>query len=428
MKRTLIIALVLLLAVGMIFANGQSEEKGSAAPSGKQRTLVIWYEGNEAESFARLIPEFEKAHPDIKIDLVNIPYASLANQQLVACQSNAGPDLMWQSNSWVNSFAQMGLLEDLTDTMKQYPNLKDFQKNINPVTLELGILDGRIYGLPWSTEAMSLVYNKDMFKEAGLDPENPPKTWADMVEYAKKLTVDKDGDGIIDQYGFAVCGNAPGNCWFRFVPDLWAAGGEVATPDLKHGNIDTPEALEALKYYTEFLTKYHVAPESSVSNNSGDNRTLFINKKVAMYIDGQSGVMNVQKESDINLGICLWPGKNGPTTAGLGGMYVDMPKNAKNKADAWTFLDYFFSKETQEWFPIAFPTNLEAQKGERFNNYRDEHYREQLAHTRNFQLLGDTPTCQTIIMEMIQSVLSGVATPEEALKDANARITEALDK
>lgn len=334
---------------------------------------------------------------------------------------------MWQSNAWVNSFAQMDLLEDLTDTMKNYPNLKNFTSEINPVTLELGLLNGRIYGLPWSTEAMSLVYNKDMFRAAGLDPENPPKTWAEMIEYAQKLTVDLDGDGIIDQYGFAVCGNAPGNCWFRFVPDLWSAGGEVATADLKHGNLDTPEALEALKYYTEFLTKYHVAPESSVNNNSGDNRTLFINQKVAMYIDGQSGVMNVQKESSIDIGICLWPGKNGPTTAGLGGMYVSMPKNAKNKADAWTFLDYFYQVSVQEWFPVAFPVKLEAQKADRFDNYRDENYREQLAHTRNFQLLADTPSCQTIIMEMIQSVLSGIATPEQALKDANERITAALD-
>jgi multiple sugar transport system substrate-binding protein len=423
MKKAFTVVLVILLVVGTVFAKGSSESSSSE----KQRTLTIWYEGNEAESFNRLIPEFESAHPDIKIELVNIPYSNLANQELVACQSNAGPDLMWQSNAWVNSFAQMNLLEDLTDTMKKYDNLKNFENEINPVTLVPGKLNDRIYGLPWSTEAMSLVYNKDMFRAAGLDPENPPKTWADMIEYAKKLTVDINGDGIIDQYGFAVCGNNPGNCWFRFVPDLWSAGGEIATVDLKHGNLDTPEGLEALKYYTEFLTKYHVAPENSVNNNSSDNRTLFINKKVAMYIDGQSGVMNVQKETDIDIGICLWPGKNGPTTAGLGGMYVAMPKNAKNKADAWTFLDYFFQPSVQEWFPVAFPVKLEAQKGERFNNYRDKHYAEQLAYTRNFQPLGDTPACQTIVMEMIQSVLSGMTTPEQALKNANEKITAALD-
>lgn len=74
MKKTLGVLLVLLVAIGLVFANGAQE----SSPS-KPRTLTIWYEGNEAESFSRLIPEFESANPGIKIDLVNIPYASLAN-------------------------------------------------------------------------------------------------------------------------------------------------------------------------------------------------------------------------------------------------------------------------------------------------------------------------------------------------------------
>lgn len=422
MKKLSIILLAALLAVTMVYANGTSETSAST----KKRTVTIWYDGNEAESFARLEPEFEALYPEINLEIVTIPYSNLSTQELVACQSNAGPDIMWQSYAWTNSFAKMGLLESFTPYLEKSDRI-DLANDFNPTTLELGTVDGEIYGLPWSTEAMSLVYNKDMFRAAGLDPEDPPETWAEMIEYAQKLTVDLNGDGIIDQYGFAVCGNAAGNCWFRFVPDLWAAGGDVANEDLTAGNLDTPEALEALEYYTEFLTKYHVAPESSVNNNSGDNRTLFINGKVAMYIDGQSGVKNVQAESDIDIGVTLWPGKNGPTTAGLGGYYLAMPKNAQNKEDAWTFIEYFLSEEVQSWFPIAFPANLKAQNAERFDNYIDQNYREQLKYTRNFQPLADTPTAQTIIMEMIQSVLSGISTPAEALKDANERITASLD-
>lgn len=418
MKKTLVVVLIALISVGMIFANGSTETT-------RKRTVTIWHDGNEAESWKKLEPEFEALYPEIDLELVTIPYANISTQELVACQSNAGPDIMWQSYAWTNSFAKMGLLESFTPYLEKSDKI-DLTKDFNPTTLELGTVDGQIYGLPWSTEAMSLVYNKDMFRAAGLDPENPPKTWAEMVEYAQKLTIDTNGDGIIDQHGFAVCGNAPGNCWFRFVPDLWAAGGEVASDDLSVGTLDTPEALEALKYYTEFLTKYHAAPESSPNNNSGDNRTLFINGKVAMYIDGQSGVKTVMAESDIDVGICLWPGKNGPTTAGLGGYYLAMPKNAPNKTDAWTFIEYFLSKEVQEWFPIAFPANLAAQNAERFNNYVDQNYREQLKYTRNFQPLADTPTAQTIIMEMIQSVLTGLETPEQALKSANEKLNDIL--
>ncbi len=418
MRRFTAVAIVLVLVLGMVFAGGSSE-------SSARRPVVIWYDGTEAESFSRLEPEFEALYPDIDLQIEIIPYENLSNQELVACQSSSGPDVMWQSYAWTNSFARMGLLQSFTPYLEQSDAI-DLENDFNPVTLELGTVDGEIYGLPWSVEAMSLVYNKDMFREAGLDPEDPPENWAEMIEYAKKLTRDLNGDGIIDQYGFAVNGSAPGNCWFRFVPDLWAAGGNITNDDMTEATLDTPEGLEALKYYTEFLTVHKVAPESSVTNNSGNNRTLFINERVAMYIDGQAGVRTVQSESDIDVGITLWPGKDGPTTAGLGGYYIAMPKNAQHKDDAWKFIEYFLSEEVQSWFPIAFPANLKAQNAERFNNYRDEHYREQLQYTRNFPPLADTPTAQTIIMEMIQSVLSGMSTPEEALADANSKLNDIL--
>lgn len=419
MKKVILFALVVLLTVPVLFAAGSSE--GST----KKTPVVIWYDGTEEESFKRLEPEFEALFPEIDLQIEIIPYDNLSKQELVACQSSSGPDIMWQSYAWTNSFAQMGLLESFSPYLEKSTKV-DIKNDFNPVTLELGTVGGQIYGLPWSVEAMSLVYNKDMFRAAGLDPENPPKTWAEMIDAAQKLTVDTNKDGIVDQYGFAVCGNAPGNCWFRFMPDVWSAGGNIASADLKTATLDTPEALEALKYYTEFLTKYNAAPESSVTNNSGNNRTLFINEKVAMYIDGQAGVRTVQNETNIDIGICLWPGKNGPTTAGLGGYYLAMPKNAQHKDAAWTFIEYFLSADVQAWFPVAFPANLKAQNAERFNNYRDQHYREQLAYTNNFLPLSDTPSAQAIIMEMIQAVLSGISTPEEALKEANARIAEIL--
>lgn len=418
-RRLFVVFLIAIVSVGFLFAGGSAES------SGGRRPIVLWYDGTEEESFKRLEPEFEAKYPELDLQLEIIPYDNLSTQELVACQSSSGPDIMWQSYAWTNSFARMGLLESFSPYLAESEAI-DIETDFNPVTLELGTVDGEIYGLPWSVEAMSLVYNKDMFREAGLDPEDPPETWAEMIEYAQALTKDFDGDGVIDQYGFAVNGNTPGNCWFRFVPDLWAAGGNLTDDDMTKATLDTPEGLEALKYYTEFLTKYKVAPESSVTNNSGNNRTLFINKRVAMYIDGQAGVRTVQNESDIDVGICLWPGKDGPTTAGLGGYYLAMPKNAEHKEDAWTFIEYFLSEEVQSWFPIAFPANLAAQNAERFNNYRDEHFREQLDYTRNFPPIADTPTAQTIIMDMIQAVLSGMSAPEDALAEANSRLNECL--
>lgn len=393
---------------------------------GERRVVTIWYDGTEEESVKRLEPEFETLHPDIDLQFEVVPYSDLSTKEMVACQSEVGPDIMWQSYAWTNSFAKMGLLTSYTPYLEK-SEVIDLANDFDPVALELGTVDGEIYGLPWSMEAMCLVYNKDMFREAGLDPEKPPTNWKEVIEYSQKLTIDRDGDGTIDQYGYGLVGNLTGNTWFRFVPELWSAGGEVANADMTEGTLNSEQAIEAMTYYTELLSKYHVAPEGSVNNGAAEVRTLFNNKNVAMYIDGQPAVKNIQKDApDIDVGVALWPGKDGTLNAGLGGYYIATPKNAANPNDAWTFIEYFLSEEVQEYFPISFPANLKARDTERFQDSISQIFAEQLTHTKNFQPLPDTPGAQQIILDAVQSVMTGMSTPQEAMEQANESLNGTL--
>lgn len=393
---------------------------------GERRVVTIWYDGTEEESVKRLEPEFETLHPDIDLQFEVVPYSDLSTKEMVACQSEVGPDIMWQSYAWTNSFAKMGLLTSYTPYLEKSEAI-DLANDFDPVALELGTVDGEIYGLPWSMEAMCLVYNKDMFREAGLDPEKPPTNWEEVIEYSQKLTIDRDGDGTIDQYGYGLVGNLTGNTWFRFVPELWSAGGEVANADMTEGTLNSEQAIEAMTYYTDLLNKYHVAPEGSVNNGAAEVRTLFNNKNVAMYIDGQPAVKNIQKDApDIDVGVALWPGKDGTLNAGLGGYYIATPKNAANPDDAWTFIEYFLSEEVQEYFPISFPANLKARDTERFQDSISQIFAEQLTHTKNFQPLPDTPGAQQIILDAVQSVMTGMSTPQEAMEQANESLNGTL--
>jgi multiple sugar transport system substrate-binding protein len=413
---------------------GEADSKaGEAANStetsqskGGKRVVTIWYDGTEEESVKRLEPEFEALNPDIDLQFEIVPYSDLSTKEMVACQSEVGPDVMWQSYAWTNSFAKMGLLMSYSDYLDKSDAIH-LEDDFDPVALELGTVDGQIYGLPWSMEAMCLVYNKDMFREAGLDPEKPPANWEELIDYAQKLTIDSNGDGVTDQYGYGLVGNLTGNTWFRFIPELWSAGGEVANDDMTQGTLDSPEAVEAMTYYTELLTKYKAAPEGSVNNGAAEVRTLFNNKNVAMYVDGQPAVKNIQKDAaDIDVGVALWPGKNGPLDAGLGGYYIATPKNAANPDDAWTFIEYFLSKEVQEYFPISFPANLKARDTDRFSDEISQTFAKQLKNTKNFQPLPDTPGAQQIVLDAVQSILAGMNTPEEALKQANESLNETL--
>lgn len=393
------------------------------ASADEKRKVTIWYDGTEEVAAKKVEADYEALHPEIDIVFEIIPYADLSTKELVACQSSVGPDIMWQSYAWTNSFAQMGLLQSYNSYLAD--STLDINKDFDPVTLELGTIDGEIYGLPWKTEAMCLIYNKGLFEEAGLDPEAPPKTWAEVIEYGKKLTKDLDGDGVIDQYGYGLVGNLTGNCWFRFVPELWSAGGEVSSEDMTEPTLNTPAGVEALSYYTGLMTTEKIAPEGSVNNASSDARTLFINGKVAMYVDGEAAYLNIKNAApDLKIGAGLWPGKNGPLRAGLGGFYLATPKNAQNPDDAWDFIEYFLSPEVQSYFPQGFPGNLEARK-----SYQAQApaFAEQIANVSNFQPLNDTPGAQAVVMNMIQNVLSGIMTVEEALEDADYQLYDILN-
>lgn len=416
-KKLVSLALVLVLVLAC----------ATLASADDKRKVTIWYDGTEEAKVAILEPAYEELHPDIDLVFEIIPYADLSTKELIACQSSVGPDVMWQSYAWTNSFAKMGLLMSYSDRLEG--STINLAEDFDPVTLELGTVDGQIYGLPWSTEAMCLVYNKGLFREAGLDPENPPKNWAELIECGKALTKDTDGDGQIDQYGYGAVGNVLGNTWFRFMPELWTAGGEIANPEMTEGTLNTPEALEALTHYTGLVLTDKIAPESTVNNGATEVRTLFNNERVAMYVDGQAAVMNIQKDApNIEVGVALWPGKDGPIKAGLGGYYLATPKNAANPDDAWEFIQYFLSEEVQEYFPNAFPGNLKARDAERFSDPINTIFAEQVGNTKNFMPLNNTPKAQEIVMNMVQSVLGGIMTPEEALEDANEQITEMLNE
>ena len=98
-----------------------------------------------------------------------------------------------------------------------------------------------------------MLYNKAHYKAAGLDPENPPKTWDELIAAGKALT--KDG-----RFGFAITGGGEvGNTIFRSLPFIWMNGGGIVSDDLKTAIVNQPAAVEAVTFYTDFLQERHLA-------------------------------------------------------------------------------------------------------------------------------------------------------------------------
>ncbi len=161
--------------------------------------------------------EFEQSHPDIKLNVKTVQFRDMVNDLARATATGESPDVTYIDNPEVALFASRGLLLDLTPMLDESKVIK--KEDIFPGPLSSVSWDGKIYGVPRGANTIALYYNADMFKAKGLDPDNPPKTWDELYDAAKKLS-----DPAKNVYGLAFSAVATEEGTFQFLA-LAANGG-----------------------------------------------------------------------------------------------------------------------------------------------------------------------------------------------------------
>lgn len=416
---SMVLCLVLLCAALPLGAS-------ASEPLKVEGEIVVWYSG-AAESRVELYEwakaEIEKAYPGTTVTLEVIPMAELASRQMTACQSGMGPDVMSQPIAATNGFVQLGLLEPMNDLMARAG--RDLLAEFNPDFFEL-MRDGDVlYGVPQSRTALALVYNKAMFAEAGLT--EPPKTWAEVQEYAQKLTK-KDAEGNVSVYGFALPGTSGSHIWYRIIPEIWGAGGDICNPEMTQATLDSEATRKALEYYCSFY-KNGTAPRSMLENDQTASSQMFASGAVAMTLENVTWIRNnVVKENLFEVGVALYPGMEGTNVAGLGGWNACIPASAKNKEGAAAFINLITGKEGMEQ-QLLMPALAEVLAA---GDWTDDFYGPYSAmlaeHSRDFPNFENAAGAQTVIMNMVQSVLTDSATMDEAIASAQEEIQALLDE
>ena len=184
--------------------------------------LTYWYFGpNQAspqiehEIDAQFWAAFAKTYPNIKVSKLSLDYNTMLDKLRAASLGKAAPMVARLPILWGSEFAAKGMLMPFGPADVGFGDDEFWPGALKSVTWK-----GRKYGVPTNNETMALIWNADLFKQAGLDPEKPPATWDDLVVYSKQIK-DKTGK---NGYGMVARVNA-GNTPFRFMPQLWAYGG-----------------------------------------------------------------------------------------------------------------------------------------------------------------------------------------------------------
>ncbi len=359
-----------------------------------------------------------EANPDITVKMEITVSDGLPTRIQTALRSGSPPDVIEAQHGWVVPYAQSGLLTPLDDVLTALGK-DDFV----PASLSYDTWDGHIWGIPYRIETHAVFYNKGMYKAAGLDPNKPPETWDELVDVATKLTHD-------DQYGFAITGGGEfGNTIFRSLPFIWMNGGAIISDDGKEVLVNSPETVEAVTFYTDFLKK-GLSPPSTLQNDGTANRRLFIAETVASYQSGQFDVNSIRQENpDIDIGVMMIPHPKGKETAAiLGGWSFIIPKDAPNVADAKKFIEFMGQADNMGFFTDTFPARKSAMDMERFQDPILTVFKQMLPYGRTLPQNKNWIPITQAYFNGVQSILLGEATPQEAMDAAAEEIQSLLDQ
>jgi sn-glycerol 3-phosphate transport system substrate-binding protein len=200
---------------------------------------------------------------------------------------------------------------------------------------------GKTWGIPFQRSTIVLYYNKEMFKDAGLDPNKPPATWKEMAEYAQKVTK-RDASGKVTQWGVQI--PATGFPYWLFqalttendVRLMNAAGTETY--------YDKPAVIEALQYWMDLTTKYKVHPEGIV--DWGTTPKDFFERKVAMIWTTTGNLTNVKNNAKFDFGVAMLPANK---RRGIDGGGASIFQAGYRQAAAFKFIKWITCRRAPRW-------------------------------------------------------------------------------
>jgi multiple sugar transport system substrate-binding protein len=364
-----------------------------------------------------IVADYETANPGEKVEIVLTTWDTMAQKILVGLQSHNAPDVVTELESRTLRYARKNLLTDLTGVVTKLG--KD---DLVSSALATGEFEGHYYSIPFRHDGAGLYYNKDLFTAAGLDPEHPPQTWAQLVEYCKKLTVTKDGQTT--QYGIAWPLGNVNNGVERFLALLFDHGGKLFNQDQSRFTLDTPEAISALDALVG-LFKIGVAAPSSLEVDNTALRELFLNRRIAMYYSGPFDVQPIL-DAGIKLGTGFLPGVNGMGVTTVDGFSLIVPAHSSKQKAAEQFVAFVGQPKNQARLTATFPASNTALKFEQFNSAYLQPFVVQLGRVENMPNHPKWGELQRILFENIQAAVLGKKTSAQAMADANAQMNSSL--
>ena len=410
-------ALLAALAVGACSSSGKASGNSADSPV----TLTFWGTygngGNKAQTdvLNQLIPQFEAAHPNVKVNYVDVPYDSLLQKLTTGAAGGQLPDLVRSDIIWVPKFASLGVFAQLDGKM---PNFDTLAQATYPGSLSTNKWQGHYYGLPLDTNTRVLISNQKALTAAGIS--SPPATFADLQTDAPKLTA-KHVSAFADS----------GLQGWNILPWIWSGGGEITDPNLTKatGYLNGPQTVAAVQMLVN-LYKQGAIPNLLVGNKGAVQTQDGLPKaNYAGILDGpwMQAIWQAQYAS-FTPTYTPEPAGAGGSISVVGGEDIVMTSSSAHKAAAEQFIAFTQSPAYQlamaKTGQMSVVTADDAQEAAASPALAP--YIKQLQTAKSRPAVPDEPQIDTALQDDLTPAFEGKTTVQAALDKAAADIDPLL--
>ncbi|MEU4365027.1 sugar ABC transporter substrate-binding protein [Promicromonospora sp. NPDC023987] len=316
---------------------------GGGGESEGDGTLDVWImQGTNPEAdgfFADVSTAFEE-ETGATLNVEFVEWGDAHDRFVTSIAGGTTPDVAETGTTWTPEFADAGALAPLDE----YVDAAGIGDDLVEGLVEAGTYDEQLYGMPWYAGVRSLVYNTEMFEKAGVEP---PTTWAELEEAAA---------GLKEEYPDKIAVAVPGDAEFTVYPWVWGAGGEVATleGDTWTSHLDSPESQEGIEFWTGLATEGGYSSEGATTWRETDVLDAFAAGDVGMAVMGSwtpGAIVDANADMEGKFAAVPIPGQDGGIAPSvLGGSHLSMFETAEDKDLAFTFIEMMTTGEfAQQW-------------------------------------------------------------------------------
>ncbi|GAA6199339.1 ABC transporter substrate-binding protein [Aquicoccus sp. SU-CL01552] len=390
-----------------------------ANPAAAETELTMYYPiavgGSLTKVVDGIVAEFMDENPDIKVNAIYAGnYDDTRIKALAALAAGEPAQLAVMFSIDAYDLIEQDLIvpfEALTDDSA-------WLDSFYPALMANGKIEGQTWGIPFQRSTIVAYYNKDMFRKAGLDPEQAPTTWDEMVDMGKALTTD-------DHYGLMI--PSTGYPYWMFQALAIQNGKELMSDDGTTTYFDDPAVVDTLNFWKSLSTEHGIMPEGTVE--WGTLRQAFLEGETAMMWHSTGNLTAVKNTAEFDFGVAMLPGQErlGSPTGG-GNFYVFKDASAQERAAALKLIQFMTAPEQAAEWSIAtgyMGVSPAAYETDALKAYTAEFppalvARDQLEHAVAEFSTFETARVRDGLNAAIQSTLTGDKSAEDALSEAQA--------